>query len=57
MLQKAIHHAKPRKQKKIVHCKRWIMPIKIIRAPKAATSQKLHVAQDNQENHNTTKAL
>lgn len=57
MLQEAEHHAKAREHKKVIHRNRRIMPIQLISMSEIAVLQKLHMAQDNQENHDTTESL
>lgn len=57
MLQEAEHHAKPRKHEKVIHCNRRVMPVQFISMTKVAVFQEFHMAQDNQENHDATKAF
>lgn len=57
MFQEAVHHAESRKHEKVIHRDSRIMPVQLISMTEVAVLQELHMAQDNQENHDATKAL
>lgn len=57
MLQEAVHHTKSRKHEKVIYRNRRIMPVQLISMTEIAILQKLHMAQDNQENHDASEAL
>lgn len=57
MFQEAEHHAKARKHEKVIHRNRRIMPVQLVCMTEVAVLQKLHMAQDNQENHDASKPL
>ncbi|WP_270380974.1 hypothetical protein [Mitsuokella multacida] len=57
MLQEAEHHAKARNHEKVIHRNRRIMPVQLVCMAEVTVFQEFHMAQDNQENHDATKAL
>lgn len=57
MFQETVHHAESRKHEKVIHCNRRIVPVQLISMSKVAVFQEFHMAQDNQENHDATKAF
>ena len=55
--QEAVHHTESRKHEKVIHRNRRIMPVQLISMTEIAILQKLHMAQDNQEDHDATEAF